>query len=134
MSDGDDGLFPSYPRRREPGSFPIRPSDRILVSEIAKVGNIPINQAEAIVQGAHRRDVIHLSGILQREIPEDTLIRGIANIRDCSETEAMTFISEDKSIAEKTFREDAVKEFIRKYPLPQGAGETPSEPEAQPET
>lgn len=133
MSDGDDGLFPSYPRRREPGSFPIRPSDRILVSEIAKVGNIPINQAEAIVQGAHRRDVIHLSGILQREIPEDTLIRGIANIRDCSETEAMTFISEDKSIAEKTFREDAVKEFIRKYPPPQGAGETPSEPEAQPE-
>ncbi len=120
MSGEGDGLFPSYPRRRDfggpGGGMPMRSSDRFLIAEISKVGKLPMQQAEEMIQVANRRDVIHLVMLLQKEIPEDVLIRGISDIRDCSESEAMTYISENKSDAEQAFRENAIKTFIKNNP------------------
>ncbi len=120
MSDGNNSLFPSYPRRKEIESFPNRPSDQFTISEIAKVGNMSINQAEALVKGAFRRDVIHLSMILQRAISDDPLIERISQIRDCTREDAISFIAEYRKTAERLFRENEIKAFIKKYnPAPE---------------
>lgn len=122
---GGSDLFPS--RRREPGTLPIRSSDRFLIMEISKSNRITTKEAEELIQNANRRDVIHLVSILQRDIPDDILIKGVANAKDCSEDEALSFISENKDEAVKLFREDSIKSFIDKY-KPETESKSPMTP------
>lgn len=111
------GVFPHGERRdmgRPPRESPFRSSENQLISRIAKIANLPLPKAENLLFTAPRRDVQRLM-MFMRDIPEDTLLRRIANIKDISEAEAMDFIKESKTEAKDLFLDNEIKDFIKRF-------------------